>query len=399
MLRPLSRPVLVAAAIGIGAALAGVAARADDNLLPATTSWIGNTFGFGHGTWTQIDITAIAVSTDGKVYTNSPWDESGAEASVYQDGRQLTFAGGTHGWGRTGGDAVAVNARYVFVASSVNNERGKLVSDGVWPPKGESWYGISRRAIGDVKKTVPFRAAARADVHGQLAASFLPVNRVQAGAKAPIYGLAASDSTVYAANTTRDEIAVIDADSMQQKSAWKVHEPGRIALAPDGTLWVLTDTRSAPGAHLVHYTADGKPLPDKVAIPEDADPVDIAIDKKGRLYVADNGWRQQVLIFTASRPGQYELTDTFGERYGIWGRQAERAGPSRPVALQRSDRRRRRRGRKHLRVHERGGPAIGFDRRGTRRVAAKLHGRREAALAGGWAALRRRRMHRPGPAQ
>ncbi|WP_254367127.1 hypothetical protein [Paraburkholderia sp. NMBU_R16] len=300
----------------------------NDNVLAATTSWIGNTFGYGHGMWTQIDITSIAVSPDGKVYTNSPWDESGAEASVYQNGKQLEFAGGTHGWGRSGGEAVAINSRYVFVGTSVGNERGKLVADGVWPPTGEHWFGISRRDLASVKKTVPFRAVARADAHGQLAAGFLPVNRVSSGTKAPIYGLAASETTVYASNTTRDEIDVIDAESMQQKSAWKVHEPGRIALAPDGTLWVLTDSLSGSVPRLAHYTADGKQLSDKVALPQDAVPVDIAVDKKGRLYVADNGWRQQVLIFTASHPGQYELTDTFGERYGIWaGKPSEQGRP------------------------------------------------------------------------
>ena len=42
--------------------------------LNVQTSWIGNTFGFGDGAWTQINITALAVSPDGKVYTNAPWD-------------------------------------------------------------------------------------------------------------------------------------------------------------------------------------------------------------------------------------------------------------------------------------------------------------------------------------
>ncbi|CAN7627086.1 hypothetical protein LJR230_004594 [Trinickia sp. LjRoot230] len=354
-MRVLSRPALAltAVVIGICAAVAGLSARAAENgeaekSLSVTTSWIGNTFGFGarsaapgsaapgnaapgnsgQGSWTQINITAIAVSPDGKVYTNSPWDESGAEASVYQNGKQLSFAGGTHGWGRAGGDAVAVNKRYVFIAMAVGNERGKLVGDGVWPAAGEQWFGISRRAVGDEKKTMPFRTVARNDGHGQLAAGFLAVNRVPAGTKAPIYGLAASDSTVYAANTTRNEIDVIDAETMQQKGSWQVHEPGRIALASDGTLWVLTDSLSSPAPRIAHYSADGKLLADKVALPEDAVAVDLAFDNKGRLLVADNGWRQQVLIFTAAKAGQYELTDTFGQRYGIWaGKPSEHGRP------------------------------------------------------------------------
>lgn len=327
MLRALSRPAFFAVVIGIGAAAACLFAWADENVLPATTSWIGNTFGFAHGKWTQINISAIAVSPDGKVYTNSPWDESGAEASVYQNGQQLDVAGGTHGWGRTGGDAVALNSRYVFVATSVNNERGKLVGERVWPASGEQWFGISRREIGDVQKAVPHLAMIRKDVHGQLAAGFALINNEQGSNKAPIYGLAASETTVYAANTTHDRIDAIDAASMQKTGGWDVHEPGRLALAPDGTLWALTDTLSGP-ARVAHYTAEGKKLPDTVAVPEDALAVDIAVDKKGRLLIADNGWRQQVLVFTAAKSGRYELADTFGERYGIWaGKPAEQGRP------------------------------------------------------------------------
>ncbi|MCG3102232.1 TOBE domain-containing protein, partial [Enterobacter sp. DRP3] len=41
--------------------------------------------------------------------------------------------------------------------------------------------------------------------------------------------------------------------------------PGRIALAGDGTLWLLTDTLGGP-AHLVHVRADGRKLDDAPAL-------------------------------------------------------------------------------------------------------------------------------------
>lgn len=112
---------LILAGMTLSASLFTSAAIAE-TVLPATTSWIGNTYGFGDGAWTQIDIRAIAVTPDGKVYTNAPWDESGAEASVYQDGRMLGFAGGTHGWGNLGGNAVAVNGKYAYIAIVVGND-------------------------------------------------------------------------------------------------------------------------------------------------------------------------------------------------------------------------------------------------------------------------------------
>ena len=44
------------------------------------------------------------------------------------------------------------------------------------------------------------------------------MNEVPTGTSAEIGGLAANDTTLYAANTARDRIEVYDAESMQQKN-------------------------------------------------------------------------------------------------------------------------------------------------------------------------------------
>lgn len=320
-MRVLCRPALIAVVVGIGAASAAWAAQAAETLLPVSTSWIGNTFGFTHGDWTQINITAIAVAPDGKVYTNAPWDESGAEASVYQDGKPVAVAGGTHGWGNAGGNAVAINRHYAFFAVAVGNERGKLAGEGIWPKAGNQWFGITRRAIGNVKQPAPFKAMAMAaiDPHAQLATGFLAVNEVQAGTSAPIRGLAASETTLYASNPTRNEIDLFDAETMKPTAVWHLHEPGHLALARDGTLWVLIDTLGETPPKIEHYASDGQKLSDEVALPSDTVAADLAVDSKGRLLIADNGWRQQVLIFAQVKPQHYELADTLGERSGIFG--------------------------------------------------------------------------------
>ncbi|MGF6656866.1 hypothetical protein OKW34_007456 [Paraburkholderia youngii] len=319
---------LTACAAGVLAATAVLPARAE-TALNAKTSWIGNSFGFGDGTWTQINITAIAVTPDGKVYTNAPWDESGAEASVYQDGKMLGFAGGTHGWGNAGGNAIAVNRKYAFVAIAVGNEKGHLVEPGVWPDKGKQWFGISRRLIGEPKRVAPFQPAAKnADPHAQLAAGFLMMNEVPTGTNAEIDGLAANDTTLFAANTARNRIEVYDAESMQQKATWSVHEPGRLALAPDGTLWVLSGTRSDRAPGIEHYTATGQRIDETITLPADTVAVDLAVDAQGRLLIADNGPRQQVLFFT-KRDGRYTASGTLGERGGIFSGVAGKPGPLR----------------------------------------------------------------------
>ncbi|MDE1184313.1 hypothetical protein [Paraburkholderia sp.] len=308
-----------------------------ETALNVKTSWIGNTFGFGDGAWTQINISAIAVTPDGKVYTNTPWDESGAEISVYQNGKMLGFAGGTHGWGNSGGNAIALNHKYLYAAVAVDNEGGHLVGQGIWPPKGQQWFGVSRRTIGDIKNVAAFQAAARPlDPHAQLATGFLKINEVDTENKrakasasdANIGGLAANDTTLYASDTSNDRILSYTADSMQSKASWTVREPGRIALAPDNSLWVLSDTRTAKAPKLLHLGASGQQLDDAPALPPETVAVDVAVDAQGRVLIADNGPRQQVLFFTKSG-ARYAMSGMLGERGGIFSGVAGKPGPQR----------------------------------------------------------------------
>ncbi|WP_459708739.1 NHL repeat-containing protein [Paraburkholderia sp. 2C] len=296
--------------------------------LSAQTSWIGNTFGYGDGTWTQINMTAIAVAPDGKVYTDAPWDESGAESGVYQDGKMLGYANGTHGWGNGGGNAVAVNRRYAFIAVSVNTERDHLIGKGVWPQKGHIWYGVSRREIGDPQRTAPFQPVANAtDPRARLAASLAIVSDVAWNVHNEVTGLAANDKVLYVATAALDRVDIYDPDSMMRKGSFKAHEPGHLALAPDGSLWVLTDTLSGK-SQLAHYSASGEKLDDSLPLPSDSVPADVTVDAQGRVLVADNGPRQQVLFFSRQN-GRYTASGSLGERGGIFSGVAGRPGPQR----------------------------------------------------------------------
>jgi hypothetical protein len=325
-------PLLNCFALALSGALACVAAcgASAETTLNARTSWIGNTYGFGDGTWTQIDITALAVAPDGTVYTNAPWDESGAEASIYKDGKMLGFAGGTHGWGNGGGNAIAINSRYVYVAVAVDNEHGRLVGQGIWPEQGRKWFGISRRERTDPKRSAPFEPPVnRTDPRARLAASFLMVNEVPSGTSAEVTGLAATETRLYASNRAHDRIEVYDSQSLMRKSSWPVHAPGHLALDRDGTLWAITETRSAR-PQVAHFTADGKPLNDTLPLPDDTVATDVAVDAQGRVLIADNGPRQQVLFFSKSKTdGRYRASGTLGERGGIYAGVAGRPGPQR----------------------------------------------------------------------
>ncbi|PLZ04483.1 hypothetical protein CY652_00900 [Burkholderia sp. WAC0059] len=370
MRRPLALSLLCA--VICTSSVQGIAAPQ----LNVTTSWIGNTYGNGQGTWTQINITAVAVTPDGKVFTDAPWDESGAEISLYQNGKVFGFAGGTHGWGQAGGNAVAVNRRYLYAAVAVGNEKGHLIGPGIWPASGKEWYGVTRRPINDLKHGAPFRPPPDPlNPHAQLAGAFLRINEVPVGTVADVEGLAASDTTLYVSNTTMNRIEVYDATSMQRKAQWSVHEPGKLALASDGTLWALRDTLSphdgnpapdgTPGAvpTLAHYAADGHPLDDAPALPAGTVAVDIALDPSGRLLVADNGPRQQILVY-AKHGGRYAPGGTIGVRGGIFAGPPDeqgRPGPGRFNGL----------------------TAIGCDARGNVYVATNGIGPKHATIGAG----------------
>ncbi|MEK6294013.1 MAG: hypothetical protein V4793_22040, partial [Paraburkholderia tropica] len=235
---------------------------------------------------------------DGKVFTNAPWDESGGEISAYQDGKSLGFAGGTHGWGGQGGNAVALNHRYLYAAVGVGNEKGHLVGGGVWPDKGRQWFGITRRPLDEPKRAAAFQASPQPlNPHAQLASAFLKIADVPTGQHADVGGLAATDTLLYVSNTSMNRIEVYDANSMQRKSQFDVHEPGRIALAADGSLWVLTGTVNDRAPRVAHYSPDGKLIGDTLELPADTQAVDLAVDPSQRILVADNGPRQQILIY------------------------------------------------------------------------------------------------------
>ncbi len=256
-------------------------------------------------------------------------------------GRQGTWHGRRHArLGQYGGNAIALNRHYAFVAVGVGNERGNLQQAGMWPPKGKQWFGVSRRDIRDMKRSVAFQAdlAADKDRHAPLAAAFLMINEAledKRGApktddvKQDVGGLAASDALLYVANTAMNRIEVYDAESIQQKGKWNATQPGRLALARDDTLWALVNTQGGR-ARLAHYTPADVTIDDAPALAAGTDAVDLTIDGQGRLLVADNGPRQQVLIFTRDgSTDKYCESAALDERGGIFSGVAGRPGPQR----------------------------------------------------------------------
>ncbi|RZF31529.1 hypothetical protein EVC45_00235 [Paraburkholderia sp. UYCP14C] len=279
-----------------------------------TTSWIGNSFGFGDGKWMQQDIQAISVGANGTVYTNSPWDESGSEIAAYRAGDKLAVAGSTHGWGAAGGDAVAVNQTYLYAAMSIGNESNALVGAD-YPPANHTWYGITRRTLANLATGAPFSGGIGNSANATKN-SFVALETVTTGTDASIRGLAATDSELYVADTYGNRVAVYDAQSMQPLRSWSVASPARIAIDTDSTLWIISGFGTG-NLSIKHYRADGTALVG-LALPAGTVPTDVTVTRSGQLLVADNGVAQQILVFNKGAGGQMQAGASIGTRNGIF---------------------------------------------------------------------------------
>lgn len=299
------------------------------------TSWIGNTWGYANRRWMQIDVEAIAIAPSGDVFTNALWDEGGGELGHYRDGQLLGYGGGSHGWGMLGGDAIAVNDRYVFAAQVVESVGNALAAVKNLPPEGVRWYGVTRRSRDDFTQGVPFVGAT---FWPGTSLAFRLIAQSPEREDGAIRGLAADNHNLFVSNPLANRVEIFDANSMQPAGGFAVRDPGKLAIAPDGSLWIIERGRTDGTRSVVHHARNGTRLAE-LALPAGAVPVDVVLDARGRLLVADNGPRQQVLIFsrdpsasdanTSDMKSPMQLTATLGESGGLYAGRRGATGPLR----------------------------------------------------------------------
>lgn len=262
-----------------------------------TTSWIGNTYS-GGSKWVQNHVQAMYVGSDGRVYTNSIWDEAGREAGIYKDGDVIGPDFELHGWSRGGGKAITANSKYIYLAM-VQGSMGKIKED--YPPEGTSWYCVRRY-------TLSGKAAGFAGGRGY-DQSMLVVST-----KNPVTGLATVGNQLYVSIASSNRISVYNIDTMREIRNFSVPNPGQLTVDKQGNLWIIQGKNGSTPGQILHYSAEGKRLP-KVIV-DVVDPSAIAINNQSKLLVAENGPRQQVLIYNiAGKPIQQ---GTFGLERGIF---------------------------------------------------------------------------------
>ncbi|MDB6077224.1 MAG: hypothetical protein JWO82_971, partial [Akkermansiaceae bacterium] len=283
--------------------------------LEAVTSWVGNTYG-GGTKWVQQDIHALTVTADGTVFTNVPWDEAGGNAGEYRDGELVRHALHTHGWGYEGGEAVACNSRYVFIAGEVANEGGGLKSPDSWPPKGCRWIGVSRRLRQDLSQPAPFDGG-KGGQGDTLKSAFLVTGEMPDTSKEHIPGLCADEQRLYVADPLANRIRIYSTESMRELSAWPVERTGPLAIDPHGLIWLLQRKTADSPARLLRYDADGKPQGQPLTLDPAIVPAAFCLAGDGRVLIADDSPAQQVRIFSVAAEALKE-EGRFGEPGGIF---------------------------------------------------------------------------------
>ena len=282
--------------------------------LPANVTWIGNSYPGGKFHVPQ-DIDALCATPDGRVFSNTFWDEGGGNVTEFKDGKVLGNAGHTHGWGATGGKAIACNAKHLFIGCRMQNEGGGLNDLSTWPPKGKQWLGISRRPLDDIKKPAPFEGG-KGGKGDTLKEAFLVVAEVDDNKDASdLHGIAADEKRLYVSCPSDNTIKIYDAATMAKITEWKIERPGPIALAKDGTLWMLQEKTKADAARLVRLDSKGKVQPGYAAFEAENNPTNIASTPSDYIAIVDQGPRQQVHFVTATGIGSVL---TIGLKGGIF---------------------------------------------------------------------------------
>lgn len=262
------------------------------------TSWIGNTFG-GGSKWVQNQISAMYVARDGTVYTNSVWDEAGREAGIYKDGDAIAKASNLHGWGRTGGEAVTANSKYLYIAMTQRAIDRMVVQD--YPPSQTIWHCVRRYNLSG--EPAPFAGGRGYDK------SMLIVST-----SGQVTGLASAVGELYVSDRSTNRIRVYDSETMKELRSWLIDRPKQIAVDTQSNLWILQAKDASNPPKILHYSKTGTLLSQKIT--DVVEPTALAIDPQGRLLVAENGPRQQVLIYDIS--GTPKLIGTFGTQGGIY---------------------------------------------------------------------------------
>jgi hypothetical protein len=311
-------------------ALSGWASIAGAQTLTYSTDWLGNTFSGTNDSHVPNGIDAIAITPTGTTYANCWYDEAGSEVSEFSSTPAwVNFTGYLHGFGRSGGYAIAVNSTYVYVAVSqaedldnpikTGSQAGQPLNNGNGLPQypvsnsgspnytavsGNYWDGIRRYTLAGATSAVATYGYSDESIiivsttenDSQLGTAKNP-DGASIGATGPVLGIAANNTYVFASDNVNNKIHVYNASTMAPVGTWSVPAPGKMALDnTNGILWVVENSGNNTASSIVGFdatipgtaTAKGGSIACGTGQHVGA-PNALAVDATSRLVIADNG--------------------------------------------------------------------------------------------------------------
>ena len=276
-------------------------------VLHATTDWIGNTWGGNDPNppnnallHVPMDMNNIYVTPDGRVFTNTGWDEGGRAVSVFDKHGEmispLNDLSGSPNWDNATGNAVASDGHYIFASN------------------GNGGTGLQIRSASDLTYT-----------NLSLTGSST-VNNAQ------IFGLSVAKGLLYVAeNETNQDVPinlveVFDISTLALVSTFPVATPPvRIAVDPSGSFWVSHMGPSVPFDYFAqqglatvdHYDNAGNYV-DTITLPEGGEVGALAFNNySGTLWVGDNGPDENIKVY-GNLEKDPNLIGAFGEPGGVY---------------------------------------------------------------------------------
>ncbi len=307
--------------------------------LPVEVSWIGNSVGGVDGMAVQNFADAVLVRPDGRVYVNSMWDESGRECGFYQDNKVVGKAEHLHGWGRSGGYAVAANNSYIYIGMSISGDDGgntRLNKNNLrnTPDPNHIWYGVQRYDKKGVR--VPFSSG-----HGTLG-TILQISsgsRIREGepySGQHVYGLWATEAELFVSDTQNNLIKVYDAGTMAFLREFPFTRPGAIVSDKNNSLWIVQRADEQSPAQLIEYSMAGVNQNRRILLGAGVEATGLAYDNfnnANRLMVFDQGADQNVKFYSLDQlKGETAgISETFGVTGGYLSGPPEKRGTTGPL--------------------------------------------------------------------
>ncbi len=253
---------------------------------PIETGWLGNSAGGADRLWVPRLLTGLATTPDGLILAMGGDDEENrglADAPLVQDGRIVgRLANLEMHLGRGAGRGAAADERYFYAA--VDQWPPSTPQPGDYPPRGSVWYGVRR--YDHRGAPAPFPGGRGVD------GSFLFVGGE------PVAAVAVAAGELFVAHEgDGGAVAVFDAASMAPKRRFAFPAPRALAVDRRGHLWLA----SARTGAVTKHDGAGAPL-GAGALAGIGRATALAVDAAGRLLVADDGPRQQVLVFDLEGP-------------------------------------------------------------------------------------------------